>query len=299
MAVKWVSDALAATVTVCEEFGTRKETFGATAFEAEVTLRCAWANRFKVVYDIYYRNVSYADAPDCLFASASILPTKARGEDLIESDPVDVIKYSEALITVKYSTAEIDAKKLRVETLEPAIEFMVLPYTQFQWGQAADTDDRALQPREAPGRQVVMWKYAIQWLQQDVVPPEFWSAAGKVNYQSYTSPAWNRDFATQTMMYTPGPIKRSWTYKPFNVNPGADVKPKPGWDYLCNYKVNPFTWNRYYRADKVLGAGLPDTDRFVTIYRKTPEEVYEGYPMMTAGEQTKLLPLASDPAITI
>ena len=297
MAVKWISDALATTVTVCEEFGLRKETFGATAFEAEVVLRCAWANRFKVVYDIYYRNVSYADVPDCLFASASILPTKARGEDLQESDPVDVIKYSEALITVKYSTAEIDAKKLRVETLEPAIEFLVLPYTSFQWGQAADTDVRQLQPREAPGRQVVQWKYAIKWLQQDTVPAEFWSAAGKVNATPYTSPAWNRQFGSETMLYTPGPVSRSWTYKPFNTTAGADVKPKPGWDYLCNYKVNPFQWNKYYRADKALGGGAPDTDRFVPIYRKKPEELYEGYPMMTGGEQIQLLPLASDPAV--
>ena len=151
----WCSSAI--TFPVCEEFGTRKENYTANAFEAEVVLRTAWDKRFEVVYDIYRTNQTYPDVDKCLMASAGIIPTKAKPYPYSDPDDprFDVIQYQEALITMKYSTAEADAEKLFIETLEPSVQNIVQPFQHFQWGTGGTSDSgtppakRALEPRKA------------------------------------------------------------------------------------------------------------------------------------------------------
>lgn len=287
MANGWVSSAI--TFPVCEEFGTRKEAYTANAFEAEVVLRTAWDKRFEVVYDIYRENMSYPDVPNCLMASASILPTKAKAYPPESSDPTDVLKYQEALITMKYSTAEADANKLFIETLEPSVENLVQPYQYFQWGAAADSEDgvgdeppakRHLEPREAPGFEVVMMDYTVKWLQQEIIEALFFQKPGRIHAITHTTSKFNYTFAANTLLFTPGPITRSYTLQ----NVVTTKKPKPGWDYTCKFKYNPYTWNMYYRADQpgvpAPGPGVDTvTPHFVQIHYATgDQDVYQGYP---------------------
>ena len=132
-----------------------------------------------------------------------------------------------------------------------------------------------------------MMDYTVKWLQQEVVATEFFMLPGKVHDASHTSPTFAQDFGVGTLLFTPGPVTRSYTLQGVSTT----KKPKPGWDYTAKFKYNPYTWNKYYRADQPgTTPGDPDEVKmhFAGIYRNTsPNELYIGYPL---DDLTNLLP---------
>ena len=256
-------------VPVCEEFNTRKEVFAATAFEAEVILRCPWAYRFLVVWDIYQNNVYYPDNVDAFVSGWTIAPDMQKPYDVY----LDLIQYQDALITLKYSTAEKQSQQLFVQSFEPALENQVLRNTDYFWWEGGSTKPRTLTPKESPAKLFVMWNYTVMWLQQQVVPVEFFSLAGCVNQKVYQmkdvfpvgSPENENKLPIGSMLFQPGKITPSVYLKLIDGGTPADEKrPASGYDYTLKFTVNRIfdtqaqeyigVWNAPFRSDATVPA---------------------------------------------
>lgn len=286
-------------VPVCEEHGSRKENFGATSFEATVILRCPWAKRFAVVWDIYQNNVAYPDTlggtqnkKRAYLSSFSIGPSLAAplGTTLF------VQEYEEALITVKYSTEESEAQRLFIQSIEPALQNMVLDEKDYYRGVTGGTTwERQCTAREAPAKLQVMWNYTIKWIQQEKVPEEYAKLAGRVNNAQYTIKdifgATDLVCATESMLYQPGGITKSVWLKlaTSGTTPDYDKVPFPGWDFTLKFTINQIDnaddpaipvglWNKPFRADAK--NVVNEIDNYERIYKGkepgpgTPFEIY-------------------------
>lgn len=259
---------------VCEEADTRAERLTATAFEGDVILRCKWEDRFKVMYDIYMNNVSYPDVENCLISSFGVSPMKgAQPYANLEAPDDNIIQYTEALISCKFSTIEATSDKLYIETLEPTVQGMRMSPENFLW-----EDDSQVRAAEAPSRQIHQWVYTVHWIQQEKIPGIFFDFPGSVNSQKYNIARWNRDCEAETMLFTPGTSGRSFWMGDKN-SPG-DRKPKPGWDYTAKFLINETGWNKFYNASK---AGVTiDADRWMGLKVKQsggPPTGYTPYPL--------------------
>jgi hypothetical protein len=296
---------------ICEEYGTRSEVFGATSYEAEVTLRCPWAIRNLVTWDIYQNNVTYPDNDHAFVAGWTIKPDMQRPNDVY----IQNIQYTDALITLKYSTLEAEAQKLFTQSWEPALENQVLNHNDFYWQFAGlDSKFRTLLPKESPARLFVMWNYTINWLQQKVVPFQFYSLAGCVNNGIYTmqpgiipddADAREKDLPSFSMLYQPGKVTPSVHMR---LVPGGDPTPPDekfpinGWDYTLKFTINRVLssddggatgvylglWNRPFRSDALIPAG--NTNPYLNyegIYKKKLTGPGEAFPLY----QTKDFPV--------
>lgn len=281
----WVTDSSG--LTVCEMHGTRKERVTATAFEADVQLLCPYNQRFQVIWDIYQNNVSYPDVPNCLCSHFAIepLPSKALADNSGSSLFPQVLRYDEAILSVYYSTAEAASDKLFIETLEPTVEAMVMSPELFQWGDplsgAGWPVEKGLTQREAPTRHIHMFSYTVQWIQQILVPDEYFNLPGSVNDALYTIKSWGLECIPETLLYTPGPSGRSIHFiDSIGITSDEDKVPQVGWDYTCKFMFNPLGWNYFYRSDKPgLSSTSEESEYWQPIYNKRTGARLQNYPV--------------------
>jgi hypothetical protein len=286
----WVTESSG--LIVCEEADSRRENFLATAFEAHVDLRCNWEDRFKVMWDIYMNNVSYPDVPNCLVASYGCRPAAGqKPKPLLDTFP-NVMQYSEAIISVKYSTSEADADFLYLETLEPLIQGMRMSRENFQWD-LTGSSSKEVKQGEAPDRHIHQWAYTVHWIQQEEIPSQFFDLPGYVNESDYTIERWGIECPPETMLYTAGPSGRSVWYDPDD----SESPPKPGWDYTAKFLINQFKWNTFYNASVPLASGDEDDARWIRMKQKINDNTFddfEPYPL-TDDFVPSLLPTPSGP----
>lgn len=228
------------------------------------------------MWDIYQNNVPYIDVPDALISSFGVQAVDAQ-PDPVTVGSEDVINYREALITCKYSTADVDSAGLYIESLEPSAIAMVMPHENFQWGATGGANTTSITPREAPSRIIHQWTYTVHWIQQEEIPQIFFDEAGSVNNQAYTIAKWNKVCAAETMLFTPGPSGRSiW----LDLTTPGDKVPQKGWDYTCKFQINKYAWNKFYHAQEP--GAVNDAARWVNLYLKQPGGaaaiVYKPYP---------------------
>lgn len=253
----WVTNSSG--LIVCEEADSRHEAMTATAFEVDVVLRCAYSDRFKVIRDIYINNVSYPDVPNCLCASFAIKPFNSKPLPELSSQ-LGFIQYHEALLSVKYSTAEYTSSQLYIETLEPLVQGMVMPSDHFSWDPTPSSDS-TVGTREAPSRHIHTWAYTVQWIQQKEIPPAYFNLPGCVHNADYTIARWGKICPVETVLYTAGPSGKSVWIDQANSN----SIPQPGWDYTCKFLINEFGWNNFYRAALDVS---DEPDHWVKMYQK-------------------------------
>jgi len=291
-------------VSVCEEHGTRQETFGATSFEATVVLRVPWNYRFAVMWDIYQNNVPYPDAvgtgssdkPSAFISTFGVVPFPSKQV----AAPDEVIEYEDALITCKYSTDEADSQQLYVQTLEPLIENQVLDKTLFCRGTAGGSSfKRELFDKEAPAKLHCMWTYTVRWIQQKQIPIEYAKLAGRVNDAAYTIRGVfpdGSDFVVpiEGMLYQPGAMQKSVYLKLAGGGAGTPIGekiPYPGWDYTLRFHINTIddasgapvgVWNRPFQGDA--DSPTNEIDYYTPIWRKKdpgPNEKFLTYTSKT------------------
>jgi hypothetical protein len=323
---------------VCEMFGTRTEDSGPDEFSAKVQLKVPYVDRFALVYHLYMQDCTWPWNPRAFFKSASIQPFLGGAQSTpdIPDEPgggdtsvvAQTINYAYALVNLTYSTQEcfkdINGNyvvKKYIETFEPNVEFQIMSPELFHWGTtpdpAAPTYGRQLSIKEAPARQVRSAVYTVKWLQQEIVPFEFYNLLGSVNDAVYTienfgaqpgPPVVPMTAKIESLMYMPGPVEKSIFYTPNALNPGdigydpavddAKKPPFPGYNYTCKFAYRPFGWNQYYRADHHPSAAEPPIvlqEYYERIYQKRPgasSVPFENYPVK---DLTKLLPPPTPP----
>jgi len=325
--------------------GTRSEENGPDEFQGKVQLKVPYADRFALVYHIYMQDCTWPWNPRAFFRSASITPFLG-GTQATEDIPADppaipdpifaqTLNYAYALVNLTYSTIEgfqdINGNyvvKKYVETFEPNVEFQIMSPELFHWGATPEYKDpdwgRMLSLKEAPARQVRSAVYTVKWLQQEIVPFEYYDLIGCVHNASYlienfgkkpvepvTDPPTYTPLITNpdTLLYMPGPIEKSISYKPGALNPGdvgydpaihdAMKPPFPGYNFTCKFAYRPYGWNNYYRADHHLASPppdpIPDTEYYEPMYRMRKGEASEIWKNYPPKSLLKLLPPPTPP----
>lgn len=233
-------------VACSEEFDTYSEDFSVDGepISARVTLRCAYSDRYALVDDL----LSNARTPPQMSGFAN--PPQARragvkpfpGDE--EAVPITTdgqgIVYSEALVSVEYSTLIMD---LVSESIEPTAEFLTQDHRRFRWG-AANGDP--LLEAEAPGRLYQSMNIVRTLYYVASVPPEVLTLVGKVNNAQWVSGLLGLTFATETMLYQPPNVSRKIAT---NGSDGFTITSKfsyktPGWNWYWRAKTQ--SWAQIY-----------------------------------------------------
>ena len=219
---------------------------------AQVTLRCAYADRHLVAADICGNRRPWPKGGFGLTpraAKAGIRPAENAG-----SNSGQMTSPLHALITVFYSSRNED---IITESLEPTNEFVQLDHRMFRWN--SGTGDQ-LSEEEAPGRLVrlinlVRTEMYVQGLNQNIL-----SLMGSVNNAPVTSSLlFGLSFDTETLLLAPPTINRKIS--------GFGVQQ---YDQITKWSYNPVGWNTYYRAK---------TGNYERIYVAGSSSAYYSYPL--------------------
>lgn len=243
---------------VWEEHGTQAESWTLGDRTATVVLRCNYDERHLVAAEMLGLQVpwphgGWANPPLC--QSISIDVAGNEGETIGQS-----IHYLHALLTVTYG---FDSQDLLSEELEPTTEFVTLDYRQFRWGGGYGD---VLTEQEAPGR--LQRGLLLNRTIYNVSPPlpiSLLTLSGFVNSSPYYSNLLGLYFDTETLLFGTPHLSRTIR------TDGSD-----GFTISLPFTVNPFGWNRYWRARTsnyeymyVVGSGYP--------YKSYPPGNFSGF----------------------
>lgn len=217
-------------VTCYEEYNTVRESWNLDSVTAEVTLRCAWANRHLLIADLIGNQRSW---PHGGFAS----PPKASSASLVAWDTAytsvgQSITYVDALVKVRYTH---DAEDLISESIEPTADFITLDWKRFRWG-AANGD--ALTEAEAPGK--LRRGLSLVRTLYKVAPPlstKLLTEIGKCNDAQYVSALLGLTFDEETLLFCPPHLTRTIR------TDGSD-----GFNLTMKFMYKPEGWNKFWRA---------------------------------------------------
>jgi hypothetical protein len=203
-----------------------------------------------------------------------------------------LVTHEKALVTATYSVnratllmpSPIHPGKLFSETYEPTIEFMTLDFRSFEWEVGYEVPDvinvetgrvetwrteYALQPEQAPGRQMhgAIYTYTRQNL--PAVPGVLQTLEGSINQESFTSLTFGRTFAAQSCLLLPSPTDASWSLI------GGMWTRRASMQLRIHYKQIP-SWNKFWRPD--LYDGSDWSSAWGTIWDSEGNPV-ESYPV--------------------
>lgn len=221
---------------------------------AQVTLRCAWADRHTLAADICgNRNLwpkgGFGITPRA--ARASIRPW-------IDAGGVtgQMIYPTVALVTIFYSTKDVD---IITESIEPTAEFVTIDYRYFNWGSGGA--DSPLREEEAPGKLVRGLNFVrSEMYVQPPLPNGLLTLPGSVNDAEFTSTLLDGFvFAEETLLFQAPIITRK-------IKSGGGQQ----YDLTKKWSYNQHGWNTYYRAK---------TNEYVKIYRIGESDPWESYPV--------------------
>lgn len=220
-----------AVVTCAEEHDTAQEGYDVDGGPtASVTLRCAWADRWDLVADIVGGSLPWPHFTGTyppLARSAGVKPVPTHYTAVDQS-----IVYPEALVTVNYSTKNVD---LVSESLDPTVEFLTLDFKRFRWASASGDP---LIEAEAPGRLMRGLTLTRKYSRiAGPLPATILTECGKVNTAAYASSLLGLTFAAETLLYTPPHLDRT-------IKSDGDE----GWNITFKFMYLPQTWNKFWRA---------------------------------------------------
>jgi hypothetical protein len=294
-------------IPCCEEHGTRRETWPNTSFQADVTVRCNWGQRWSLVNDIRSNQRVYLENEGMYLANAVIAPAPGAAASI--DGQAEVPK--DALIQLTYTNKAGTGGM--TESIEPDAENQVQDYSNFQWGGEAGTDPLVvpeetfanLKPNEAPGVTLRTMIYTITRYNALYLPTDYFDLVGTCNQEAYSTFSlgepenanlppdantnhWKaRTFKPETMLYLPGNATKTTV-------PQEQGSPIPGWTWTIRYKIREFSWNMFPRV-QTLGTNPAIGVVNYQYMRRTdkPKEFYKPY--ILKNHNTKLLPVSQEP----
>ena len=247
-------------VDCTEEFGTLSESFSEKV-QNSVTLRCAFADRWALVWDIFGFNRTNPHYPGRYPSSASIVPDETQytknGQQII---------YEQSLVTIEYGSTNEDAGQTAVaEAFEPAIEAISTPvdvawlngerqnYSVLKWKD--ELDELLAGTPNVAGRIPLDFPMAytyltFQWTRQifrvpGPLSPSLITLAGSCNQSAITSSYIGLTFPKETLKYAP-PIIRKTTLSD-GSSEGFNLTMSYAYRGGQDNSGNDITWNKYYR----------------------------------------------------
>jgi hypothetical protein len=215
-------------VVACEEVhGSKKESASLTGFNASVSLKCAYADRYDLVDDLISNARSWPDFALAKARQASISPVYAK-----YTTPAghQTCEYEDAVVTVTYST-EAD-RDLITESIEPTAEFRTLDHRNYRWSSA---NGLLLNENETPG-QLIRGLNIVRTLHNvPAVPAALLTLPGTVNLAAYTSVLLGLTFAPETLLFGIQPITRS-----------IKLSGSTGYNVTVKMSYKASTWNRFW-----------------------------------------------------
>lgn len=190
------------------------EGVGVDKQEATRVFKCAWSNRIVLATQlvgytrvigldtIYYLPHQYPhDGLLHLFAT-DVKITPFTNKTTNDPSVPGIATYEHAQLTVTYSVPTYDFPEENEETyvteaIEPATEFMTLPYSGLYWDRDAQNP---IDPTDAPGKLVRLtaWVYTLHNL--PTLPAAVIDLPGKINRNDVYSWSLNRWFAWETLL---------------------------------------------------------------------------------------------------
>lgn len=270
-------------VTCCEVHDSIKENHTGEERTADVTLQCAWADRYALVEDLLENNRRWphgdlsgsklvaktasikpepttydTDGQACVYKSALIdVSYSDKLEEVTNEDDSDDPAYGDG------STSEGDGggeheepvTDLMSEEIEPAAEFVTLDYRRFRWS-AANGDP--LLEGEAPGR-LLLSAILNRTLYKVRNPPlSLITNMGKVNGSSYRSRLLGITFPKETLLFMAPMLSRT-----------IRSNGESAWTVKLRFGIKPNSWNEYFRSK---------TGAFAKIYVAGGSE-HKNYPL--------------------
>ena len=240
-------------VAYAEMKGYPQERYGENGqFYAERKLKCAWADRYAVIFEVAANGghfYPYATAPLAGFAraiGAGIIPFARQTSG--SSSPIAA--YDHAIITVKYSTTT--AVKLSdtwvTEELEPTSHAFNADTKGLLW----ENDSTPIDPGEIV-KLVTSFDYLVTYWHLTGVPPAAYTNCGKVNSGVVSSWLLDMSFAAETLRYTRPIVKRSFDpglLNTFELKYRFSVHPQQTWNHFWNAGI--MDWDRPTRDGEVV-----------------------------------------------
>ena len=224
------------TVDFTELDGSPVETLGWGSINVTRMLKCAWADRLILAKELVGFTVGgTVHTPDIYTpqGNETLGQTVLANEATIE--PIG--NYQAAKVTVRYTTdreaiAPPDSTTYVTESLEPATEFITLPYDEenpLYWDNSQTTK---VQPAEVPGYLIRMtdWVYTLH--QIPIVPAEVLDLPGLVNDAPAYSWALDYTFAAETLLCGNPSMNRTVTSEGVSA-----------WDVTFRFTYRPEGWN--------------------------------------------------------
>lgn len=234
-----------------EEYGTATENAGLKdGVSASVVLRCAYADRLALMDDLLgfprvWPRSGYTLPPSAISCACKPDLTKY-------TQSSQEIVYEEALVTVNYST---EVQDLVSESLEPTQEFITLDYRRFCWGSPNGPN---LIEGEAPGKLIRGLNIVRTLYKKTTVPAAVLATTG-VNNVAYSSNLLGLTFPSETLLYEPGNLSRTFTTL------GTE-----GFTVTVKFSYRQHGWNKFWRAD---------TQQWTRIYLRGGAQ-YNSYPLV-------------------
>jgi hypothetical protein len=217
---------------------------------------CPWANRYLVLQNILINQLEWPYLPgSSVYVKDGNIGPFGNSKN---TDAGSGQTYEDAQIDLTFETANKQEGNANFqESLEPAAEFLQLPYQSFRWGAG---DGTALKKEEAPGRLEIGLDYCVTWSNLISIPAQALSLIGCVNQNVVTSRSLGLTFAAETLLFNPPKISRSVVIGKINR-----------YQMSCKFTYRRSGWNSFWRAD----AGAVGS--YAEIYKADEATPYKNY----------------------
>lgn len=237
-----------------EQYSVRETVDMFNGFQATVTLRCAWTDRYALILDLLGTPRAWPKVTTGLTPYAINAVARPDLMTDVGTNTAQQCGYKDALVDVTYNTQIID---VAAESIEPTMEAVPLDYKLFCWSTGASRT--LLTEGEAPpfiqrSLNLVRTRFKLAAIPTDVL-----AAVGCVNNAAYTSSLLGLTFAAETLLFLPAPLNRSWTN--FTAS---------GFTCTLKFGYKPYGWNTYWRAE---------TAAYEHIHFAGSSSNYIGYPL--------------------
>lgn len=265
-------------VTAVEEFATVQETLRFDGrHQAQVALRCPWADRISVAADILNNNRLWPHSTmGAMGAQVVIRPVPgATNGSSISVSAGGLIQYAEAIVQVTYDTVTVGnleesssiSGQLFSESIEEIIDHQTLDPANFRWGSATGKP-----MKEGPVRALYGMNFKRTLYNMASIPAACFTLPGTVNNANYVSAPLGVTFAAETLLFAPANFQR--------VMLTSGTK---GWTVSLKYGFKKDGWNKFWNKDKAGGEGYDIIWRLET---GGPGAQYKNFP---AADHSTLL----------
>lgn len=224
-------------VDCAEEHASVSESMNLTeGVAAQVTLRCAFADRFLLMADLLGNSRVWPNGGFVIPPVAATCASKPFPAQYLTIGQACVYEY--ALVEVNYSHKIVD---LISESLEPTAEFVTVDHRQFRWNTALGP---VLLEGEAPGLLVKGCNLVRTFYQLPSLPTDMLDLVGTCNSAPYVSTLLGVPFAAETLLFQPPTMNRTFTTTGTN-----------GWTLQTKFAYKKQGWNKFWRAAANSGQG--------------------------------------------